>query len=191
MNFPSSLTDTVVWKCRHNKQSALPSTYLLLPSFAARLFSLRRISIELEGSGIDAVTQSRRCRSILEYMTEVPIAAGAQHFYPSHEMAVIFLINDIFRPDRLPERRPSRTGIEFGIRVKQGGATAGATIHSLIVTVPVFTCKCSFRPFFPAYVILLRGQLIFPFLIGFNKFVAHIFSRQKLTLLIRAMMRSM
>src|SRR6185312_7899133 len=144
-----------------------------LTSLAARLFSLRRISIELEGSGIDAVAQSGRSRAILEYVTEVRVAAGAQHFYPPHEMAVIFLVDDIFRSSRLPERRPPRTGIEFGLRVKQGGATAGATIHPLIVAVPVFPCERPFRPFFAAYMILLRGQLVFPFLVRFNKLAAH------------------
>jgi hypothetical protein len=136
-----------------------------LTFLAARLFSLRRISIELEGSGIDAVAQSGRSRAILEYVTEVRIAAGAQHFYPSHEMAVVFLVDDILRSGRLPERRPSRTGIEFGLRVKQGSAAAGATIHALIVAVPVFPCECPLRPFFAAYMILPRGQLVFPFLV--------------------------
>ena len=117
-------------------------------SLATCLFSLRRISIELEGSGIDAVAQSGRSRTILEYMTEVRVAAGAQHFYPPHEMAVVFLVDDIFRSGRLPERRPSRTGIEFGLRVKQGGAATGATIHALIVAVPVFPRERTLCPFF-------------------------------------------
>lgn len=170
MNFPWSLSGTAIWECKAQLAKRIASH---LTSLAARLFSLRRISIELEGSGIDAVAQPGRSRTVLEYVTEVRVAAGAQHFYPPHEMAVIFLIDDIFRPGRLPERRPSRTGIEFGIRVKQGGAAASATIHPLIVAVPVFPCECPFRPFFAAYTILLRGQLVFPLLVGFNKLAAH------------------
>src|SRR5690349_22495850 len=103
MNFPRSLSGHSYLGVQGaiGKRIASHST-----SLAARLFSLRRISIELEGSGIDAVAQPRRSRTVLEYVTEVRFAAGAQHFYPAHEMTVIFLIDDIFRSCRLPERRP-------------------------------------------------------------------------------------
>src|SRR5687768_10867497 len=95
------------------------------------------------------------------------VAACAQYLRPPHEQAAVFLSDDIGRVDRLPERRPTRAGIKFGIRVEQGGTTTGATVQPALVAVPIFPSKSPFRPFFAAYMILLRSKLHSPFLVGF------------------------
>src|SRR3989304_5010258 len=96
----------------------------------------RTSSLELEGSGVDAVSQPRRLRTVFEHMTQVGTAVGALDLGPSAEQAVILLFLQALFRDRRPETRPAGSRIEFCIGGKDLLLADYANINARCVVVP-------------------------------------------------------
>src|SRR3990172_22575 len=103
------------------------------------MFLLRLV--ELERSGIDAVAQIRRRRTVLKEMAQVGVSFAAENFGAPHEQAVVRFGFDLVLSNRRPEARPAGARIELGVGTEQLVAAAGAAIHSLIVAIPVLPGK--------------------------------------------------
>ena len=69
------------------------------------------------------------------------ITLGALHFDAVHAVAEVIQAGDGFTADRLKVAGPAATGIEFGIRIKQLGLTAGAVINARYFAVVVLASK--------------------------------------------------
>src|SRR5205807_3900621 len=117
-------------------------------------------SFELQRRRVDAVPQAGRARAVVEHVSQMRAAVRAFHFGPPQEQIAILLLPVAFFPDRLPEARPSRPGIEFGLRCEEFLATDDAPIDPVIVVVPVLTGKGPLRPLVHGDLVLDRRQAL-------------------------------
>src|ERR1700693_3692348 len=78
----------------------------------------RLFVLSLERSGVDAIALVRRSGAIVEHMSQVSIALGAQNLGAPHGEAGVRVGGHVFVADRLREARPSGTRVKFGVRVK-------------------------------------------------------------------------
>ena len=67
-----------------------------------------------QGSGVDAVAESRGARAVGKYVAKVASAAGARDFYAAHAEGVVLMFDDGARVGRDDKAGPSATGIELG-----------------------------------------------------------------------------
>ena len=103
-------------------------------------------------------------------MAEVRITAATHHFGAAHEKASILFRLHRFGIDRRPEAGPSGSRIEFRIGAEQWIPTAHAVVCALVFRIVIFTRKRPLSAFLTAYFILLRSEMLFPFLLGFLDF---------------------
>jgi hypothetical protein len=79
--------------------------------------------------------------------------------------------------DWVRERRPSRPGVELGLRSKELAAAASAVIPALALIVMVFIVEGELGPFQSQNPELVHGKHLLPFLFGLDHlFLGHIFS---------------
>src|SRR3990172_7713286 len=135
------------------------------------MFLLRLV--ELERSGIDAIAQIRRRRTVLKEMAQVGVAFATENFGAPHEQAVVRLGFDLVLSNRGPEARPAGVRIELGVGAEQLVAAAGTAVNSLIVAIPILPGKRRLGALLAANVILRRRQLLFPFRIGLDDLFFH------------------
>ncbi len=88
---------------------------------------------ESEGDGIHTVAASRWAGAVVEDMAQVGVAAGALVFDSGHAKGGVQLVDYILFGDGGEEAGPAGTGIEFGLRIKQGCAAADAAVDALRV----------------------------------------------------------
>ena len=91
---------------------------------AQRLLAL--FLLELERDGIDAVPQARGRGAVVEHVTEVAVAAAAEHLFADHTVARVGFSSHVFGLHRSDETGPARPGVELLEGAKQGIAAAGA-----------------------------------------------------------------
>src|SRR5439155_25079425 len=120
----------------------------------------RLLSFESQRRRVDAIPQAGRARAVVEHVSQMRAAVRAFHFGPPHEQIAILLLPDALFPERLPEARPSRPGIEFGLRCEKFLATDDAPIDPVIVVVPVLTGKGPLRPLVHGDLVLDRRQAL-------------------------------
>ena len=77
-------------------------------------------------------------------MAKMTLAAGAKHLGSDHAMAEIALLLDMAFGSRRGKTRPAAAGIEFGVRLEQRLAAAGANIGARALLMFVFARE---RPF--------------------------------------------
>src|SRR5215813_8615138 len=125
------------------------------------------VFIELQRSGIDTIAEMSRLRSVIEDVTEMRAAFAARDFNSPHHEAIIVFGFDIFFGNGSPKARPAGAGIELGIGREKLIATAGASIHSLFVMIPIFAGEGSFGALLSADGVLLGCQLLLPLIFAF------------------------
>src|SRR5258706_2233794 len=81
------------------------------------------------------------------------------------------------RGEWLPETRPARSRFEFSVRTEERLSAADTFIDPRFMIIPIFAREGALGSFFASDLVLLRGQLSFPFLVGFGYFVGHGLSR--------------
>ena len=110
--------------------------------------SRRSIRIfKIQGCGIDAVSQARRLRAILEYMAKVRATGTAGGFLSHHSMTRINDGSHRITLQRQPEARPAGSGIVFVLRAKQIGIATNASITAIAFVVNVLAGKWPLRSF--------------------------------------------
>lgn len=116
------------------------------------------VGLQVEGSGIDAVAQSRGGGAIREYVAKMSPTLAAQSLRAAHELTVVHGRGNRRLDHRAPETGPSGSGIELMIRVEQGVAAADAGIGACVVTVPVGARESGFGALLLSYAILLGRE---------------------------------
>src|SRR4051812_33977947 len=102
------------------------------------------------------------------------IALGAAHFGALHAKGAIFEFGDRFVFERDKKARPSATGIEFCFGRKQRLAATDAFVRAIGVRVPVFAAEGTLGSMLARDVVLLRRELLAPFLGRFGDLVGHV-----------------
>ena len=72
----------------------------------------------LEGRGVDAVPLVRRPGTIVEYVSQMRIALGAENLGTAHKKTPVRFSADVLAHHRLGEAGPARAGIELGVRIE-------------------------------------------------------------------------
>src|SRR5438477_3948871 len=91
---------------------------------------LRRVKHQTKS--VNAVTQARRLRPVVEDVTEMAAAAATVNFGAQHpEGAVLGLADGVV--NRLVEARPAGAALEFGLRGEQRQVATGASEDALAV----------------------------------------------------------
>jgi hypothetical protein len=91
------------------------------------LFSILRF-LEIQDYPIDTVSQTGRRGTVIEYMTEMRMAAATLHLRPLHPMTVIRQIDHTALADRLIKARPAAPALELGIALEKRIAANRAII---------------------------------------------------------------
>src|SRR5918912_553488 len=74
------------------------------------------LRLERKRGRVHAVAQAGRRRAIVEHVTEMRVAGGAEHFRAAHEQALVLFLAYVFLRDRGPEARPAGARFEILIR---------------------------------------------------------------------------
>jgi len=104
---------------------------------------------EFERCRVDAESQSRRRRPIVEDVAEMASAAAAHDFDAQHSLAAVVPRRNTPDVQRPPETGPAGARIKLGIGAEQRRITADAVVRSPLVAVPVFAREwplCAFSP---------------------------------------------
>ncbi len=131
------------------------------------------LRLKHERGGVDAIPQSSRARAVREDVSKVAATSGTKHFRPNHSEAAILLRCDYVRGGGLIEAWPATARIEFRFRNKKLQTTPGATVPAAFAVTPVTPRECGLGAFSTQDEILLRRELIFPFLVGLLHFICH------------------
>src|SRR5678815_3342621 len=147
--------------CIRDRRSTPPAALLLL------------VFLRLKGerSGVHAIALAGGLGTVGEDVTQMRIAARAQHFGAPHEEAAILLERDGFFRHRRPEARPARAGIVFRRRFEQRRAAADAAIEARLLVVPMLAGERPLGAVLARDVILLGRQLFFPLGIALHDLV--------------------
>src|SRR5579862_9090269 len=98
-------------------------------------------------------------------------ALGTTGFDASHTVALVAVFFNALFVCRLVKTWPASTGIELGFGVEQWLAATRAHIGSGILGLPILSGEGAFGTGLAGDVILLRRQLLTPFLFGLNNFI--------------------
>lgn len=123
--------------------------------------------LEMESSGVHAVSLSCRLWSIIEDMPEMPSAASAYHLGSLHPKAPIRFQHDSIVWDSRKETRPSASWIKFGLRGEQLVPASGAHICSFGGLMNIFSVKRRLCSFLAQHQKLLSCEGLFPFVLRF------------------------
>src|SRR5512134_44081 len=124
--------------------------------------------VELERRRVDAVALAGGLGAVVEDVPEVRGAARAVHLRAAHEVARVLLRLDRVGRDRLPVGRPAGPGVELVRRAKQRLAAADATVHALLVVVPVLPAERALGAVLARNAVLLVGELLAPLGVGLD-----------------------
>ena len=87
-----------------------------------------KILLEVQNYAVDAVTQPRRLRAVIEYMPEMRFTAAALYLRPVHPVGMVGGIDDTPLADRLIEAGPAAAALEFGIAAEKRVAADGTIV---------------------------------------------------------------
>src|SRR4051812_6898858 len=118
----------------------------------------RSTGLEVERRGVHAVPQPRRLGPVVEDVSEVRAAALAEDLRARHEEAAILVGHHALLGGGRPEARPSRSRIEFRLRLEELVAARRAEVVPERVLVPVLARESALRALLAQNAILLGSQ---------------------------------
>lgn len=118
---------------------------------------------EIQDHTVDTITQAGGWGAIVEYMSEVGLAAAALGFGAHHAMGIIRGIDDTGLADGLIKTGPAATAVEFGIAFKERVATGGTVISAHFLKVFKLAGPGSFRSFHPGDIVHIGREYLLPF----------------------------
>jgi len=121
---------------------------------------------KLQSGRIDAISKSGRRGTVTKYMTEMRTANPAQYFCTNHTITRVLYKKEIGFIHFIKKTRPSAHTFKFDFRAEKPLTTARTHISSFLLMVPEGTGERPFSSFLAHYLILLRGQNVFPFFLG-------------------------
>ena len=119
-------------------------------------------SHECQAHGVDAVTQTRRRRTILKHMPQMRAAPPAMNLRPIHPPRQIALFPNILRRNGSAETRPAGPRIELRPRIEKRRAAANAPVQSIAMEIPEFPRKGHLRIRPARHRVLIHSQLPLP-----------------------------
>src|SRR5664279_4852315 len=144
--------------------NSLPSSLLRYgrPAAGRRSLLVRRLRLERHGDAVDAVTQVRRGRAVVEDVAEVAAAVGAVAFRPHHPVAPVGSGFDAAR-HRFVEARPARAAFELHLGAEQRHPAPGAGKSAGTLLMQQGAAPRRLRTVAAHDAVLLRGQYLTPF----------------------------
>src|SRR5436853_4588134 len=127
--------------------------------------------LEIQRSGVDAVPEPRRLRSVVEHVPQVRAAARADHL-DAEELAPTLLGHVLLRDGRR-EAGPSGARVELGAGGEEIVAAADTLVDARVVRVPVGAGEGPLRAALPGHDELLLGEALLPLLVGLLDLVGH------------------
>src|SRR2546423_2902319 len=121
--------------------------------------------VQLERAGVDAVALAGGLGAVVEHVAQVRTARGAGRLDAVHEVAEVVVELHGVRRGRIPEARPSRPRLELRVGAEQLRPARPASVHALGVLVPVGARERGLGSLLPEHLVLLRRQLLAPFLL--------------------------
>ena len=106
---------------------------------------LRHTRDEGERGGIDAVTKACRCRTVVEDVAQMCVAASARNLCPLHPETVVPPFDDVLLCNRPGKAWPARARIEFVMRIEQRRLAADAAKQPVPVQIPISARERGFR----------------------------------------------
>lgn len=88
-------------------------------------------------------------------MAEMAAAMSGAHLGPSHAVARISVLDNIFGPNRLRKARPTRAAVELVHRSEQRLARDGVHVNAGLLVVPISVVKWPFRSVTLGHAVLL------------------------------------
>src|SRR6478609_1019494 len=137
------------------------------------LLGVGRLPLEDQRGRVDAVALRRRVGgqasiigTIVEDVTEVTPAAPANDLCAAHEQAVVRTQLDRLGDRGLRKARPSRARVELRVRPEQVAAAPGAAVGARLLVVDILAGERRLGAGAAQHLVLLRGQLLAPLLLG-------------------------
>jgi len=126
---------------------------------------------KFQRDGVQAIPVAGWFGAVGENVTEVGVAAGAQHLNAIHAVAVVGDCGDVVGVNRLEETRPAGAGVKLGSGTEQRQATTDARVDTGLVVVVKCPAEGRLGPFAAGDCILFRGEKFAPFGVGFDDFL--------------------
>lgn len=136
--------------------------------FAAVKFLLSSFGFfKIQYYTVDAVSQARRWRTVVENVAQMRFAAAAHHLYTVHSKAVVSGFYDGFFTDRLKEARPSAAAFVFGVALEKRVAAYGAVKCANLFGMLVLACERALGTFQARDAVDFRRKDLLPVIIVF------------------------
>src|ERR1700736_304874 len=100
-------------------------------------------------------------------------AATAHHLRPLHPETPVHGVLDLTLVLGGVKAGPSAARIELGFGVEQLVTATDAQGNALVMEIPVLAGKCALGALFPSDLVLVRGEKLFPFLVGLDDLRRH------------------
>src|SRR6187455_768627 len=123
-------------------------------------------SVQLERAGVDAEPLAGRPRPVVEDVTEVPAAGGADDLLAHHPVAPVEPYLDGLELGGLDEARPARAGVELRLRAEELRSTPGAAVHAGVFGIRVRPRERTLGRLLPQHGVLLGRQPLTPLLLA-------------------------
>ncbi len=125
--------------------------------------------LKVEGCGVNAIAQARLIsRAVLKDMAQVAATSGTEHLGALHAQTRVFVELDVALANNVPEARPARSRMKFGVRREQIIFAGGANVGAIVFVVDEFAGKRPFSARLAQDIELLIGELLAPLLVCFG-----------------------
>src|SRR5713226_495919 len=131
------------------------------------------LRLEFQRCRINTVTQASWLGAIIENMTQMSVAPGAQRLSANHTVAPVDLRFDLCVGDGTHEARPSTARVEFRVGCEELFPATDAAIHTRRHGHVVLAGEWTLCGLLPGDGILLRRQLLAPFTVALLDLVTH------------------
>src|SRR6185295_14873384 len=99
---------------------------------------------EINRGGVDAIAETFGAGAVVEDVTEMAAAVGAQNLRAAHAKAVVRAFDDLALCGDLGKARPAAARIKFIVRLEQDLAAGGAAVDAGLLGGVIFAGEGAF-----------------------------------------------
>src|SRR5579862_9322199 len=125
---------------------------------------------EAKSQRVHAIAQTGGFGAVIEDVTEMRVAEGADDFVAAHSKTQIYFCGDVFFGDGRPEAGPAGSRVEFRIGAKERVGAADATVKAGVVVVVIGAAEGALGVGFARYVKFIRAERFAPVHVTFHHF---------------------